>query len=447
MGGAIGSAEPGGNTTMGKTDRRGFLKLTAAGAIGAASLTFGGRAATAQDQVTIRYGWWGGTERQQSYTAALEEFEAANPGIKIEKEFADYDAFQERMTTQMAAGDVPEIFWIASPQVLTYEKAGLYRQLDDIPTLDLSDFTEEILETIRINGTLNTMPNGVFVPVIRYNETFAQEDGVEIPTEDSGNWTWESFQQLLIDYTNDNANGRVGSTYNPTHDLTFEAYLRQRGEQLWTEDGQIGFTVDSLAEWFNWWETLREAGATLSVSEQEGVSPDWQLAGDKVLVNFNNSNHIIDDAKAFPDYTFKMRAMPVSEGAVEGHKYLYYPRMAIYQKIAEDKVEAAGSVVNYIINDASFVRTTGLTMGAPINPRVRQEAVEFASDDEKEMLRIVEADAAAQRNPRYEAPAGSNNWRTVMVRTAEEITLGGADIREASQRMIDEVAAEIERAR
>lgn len=432
---------------MARLHRRDLLKVTGAGAVAAASLPLLGRYAAAQDQVTIRYGWWGGTERQQSYTAALEGFEATNPDVKVEKEFADYDAFQERMTTQMAAGDVPDIFWIASPQVLTYEKAGLFRQLDDISTLDLSDFDEDTLETIRINGTLNTMPNGVFVPVIRYNETFAQEDGVEIPTEDSGDWTWENFHQLLIDYTNDNAAGRVGSTYNPTHDLTFEAYLRQHGEQLWTEDGNIGFTVETLAEWFNWWETLREAGATLSVSEQEGVSPDWQLSGDKVLVNFNNSNHIIDDAKSFPDYTFKMRAMPVSDGATEGHKYLYYPRMAIYQKIDEGKVEAAGSVVNYIINDSAFVQTTGLTMGAPINPRVRQEAVEFASDDEKEMLAIVEAEAAAPRNPRYEAPAGSNNWRTVMVRTAEEITLGGADITEASQRMIDEIAAEIERAR
>lgn len=427
--------------------RRNLLKAAGAGALVASSLPLMGRYAAAQDPVTIRYGWWGGTERQQSYTAALEGFEAANPAIKVEKEFADYDAFQERMTTQMAAGDVPDIFWIASAQVLTYEKAGLYRQLDNIATLDLSDFDEELLETIRINGTLNTMPNGVFVPVIRYNETFATEDGVELPSEDSGNWTWEGFHQFLIDYTNDNANGRLGSTYNPTHDLTFEAFLRQHGEQLWTQDGSLGFTVETLAEWFNWWETLREAGATMSVSEQEGVSPDWQLVGDKVLVNFNNSNHIIDDAKAFPDYTFKMRAMPILDGAEDGHKFLYYPRMAIYQKVDESKLEAAGSIVNYIVNDATFVQTTGLTMGAPINPRVRQEAVEFASDDEKEMLAIVEAEAAAPRNPRYEAPAGSNNWRTVMVRIAEEITLGGADITEASQRMIDEVTAEIERAR
>ncbi len=432
---------------MSGIDRRNLLKLAAAGALGASSVSLGGRIATAQEPTTLRYGWWGGTERQQNYTAALEAFEAQNPDIVIEKEFAEYTAFQERMTTQIAAGDVPEIFWIASPQVLTYEQAGLYRQLDDIPTLDLSDLDKETLETIRLNGVLNTMPNGVFTPVIRYNETFAMEDGVELPSDESGSWTWEGYSQFLIDYTNNNSNGRVGVAYNAAHDLTFEAWLRQRGEQLWTEDGSVGFTVDALAGWFEWWETLRKAGAALSISEQEGVSPDWQLTGDKVLTNFNNSNHIIDDAKMYPDYTFKMRQMPVVEGAEDGHAYVYYPRMAIYQEIDDAKLEAAGKVVNYALNDVEFYKTTGLTIGAPINPRIREEYLPFASETEKEMLELVDAVTASPRRPRYEAPAGSSTWRTVMTRTAEEIALEQSSIADASERMIDEIETEIERAR
>jgi multiple sugar transport system substrate-binding protein len=432
---------------MNGLNRRDLLKVAGAGALAASSLPLMGKYAAAQDQTTIRYGWWGGTERQQNYTAALENFEAANPDIQIEKEFAEYSAFQERMTTQMAAGDVPDIFWIASAQVLTYEKAGLYRQLDDIATLDLGDLTEEVLETIRLNGTLNTMPNGIFAPVVRYNETFAQEDGVELPSADSGAWTWDGFAQFLIDYNDNNSSGRRGVAYGATADLPFEAWCRQHGEELWSEDGNIGWSVETLTGWFEWWENLREAGAALSLSEQEGADSDWQLIGDTVLCTFQNSNHIVDDSKMFPDYTLRMREMPILDGAAEGHKYLYYPRMAVYAEIDDGKVDAVGSVINYIINDVEFVQTTGLTMGAPINPRIREEALGFATDAEIEMLNFVETEAAAPQNPRFEAPAGSNNWRTVMTRTVEEIALSGADIAEASQRMMDEIAAEIERAR
>jgi ABC-type glycerol-3-phosphate transport system substrate-binding protein len=432
---------------MSGTDRRTLLKLATVSAVAASSLSLSGRQVSAQEAMTIRYGWWGGTARQQSYTAALEKFEAANPNIKIEKEFADYEGFQERMTTQMAAGDVPDIFWVASPQVLTYERAGLFRQLDDIATLDLSDLDEGILETIRLNGVLNTMPNGIFTPVVRYNETFAEEDGVELPSQEDGQWTWEKFAEFLIDYNENNASGRRGITYDATADLPFEGWCRQHGEELWSQDGSIGWTMETLVAWFEWWENLRQAGAALSVSEQEGVSKDWQLSGDKVLATFQNSNHIVDDAKAFPDFTFRMREIPVMDGAAEEHKFLYYPRMAIYSGIDEAQVEAAGSIVNYIINDVEFVQTTGLTMGAPINPRIRAEAQEFATDAEIEMLNIVEAEAAAPSKPRYEAPAGSNNWRTVMTRTAEEIALEQSSIEDACQRMMDEIAQEIERAR
>jgi multiple sugar transport system substrate-binding protein len=427
-------------------NRRTLLKLAAAGAIGGTSLLNAGRSAFAQDAVTIRYGWWGGSDRQQRYTEAFEAFEAENPDIQIEKEFAEYTAFQERMTTQMAARDVPDIFWIASPQVLTYEQNDLYRQLDDIETFDLSDFDDELLDQIRLNGTLNTIPNGIFVPVIRYNATFAEEDGVEFPAEDSGQWTWDGLAEFLIDYNDNNSSGRRGIAYGADADLPFEAWCRQHGEELWSEEGQVGFSVDTLAGWFEWWENLRQSGAALSISEQDGVSPSWDLVGGTVLATVQNSNHIIDNSRSFPDFTFKQQSMPIMDDAADGHRYLYFPRQTIYRGIDEGKVNAAGSILNFIINDAEFLRFTGLTMGAPINPRVRQEVREFANDAELEALDAVENDTAMEMKPRYEAPPGSNTWRTIMARTAEEIALEVSGITDASQRMIDEITTEIERA-
>lgn len=432
---------------MNGMDRRDFLKLTAAGTIGASSLAFAARNAGAQDKITIRYGWWGGAERQQNYIKALEEFEAANPDIDVEPEPAEYAAFQERMTTQIPAGNVPDIFWIASPQVLTYENNNLYRQLDDIPTLDLSDYDPAALETFKLNGNLNTMPFGVFAPVLRYNETFATEDSVEMPAADGAEWTWSGLSDFLISYAQNNANGRKAIPYNAHADLPFEAWVRQRGEQLWTEEGTVGFTAETLGSWFEWWETLRKAGAALSLSEQEGPSPDWQLVGENVLANMGNSNHIVDDSRVFPDSVFKLRPMPVDAGVEEGHKFLYTPRMAMYQGIDAAKVEAAGRLMNYNTNDVAFVKSTGLSLGAPVNPRVLQEAYAFASEAESEMLAFIEAETAATRRPRFEAPAGSSTWRDVMALAIEQIALEQSSVADASVQMIEEINAEIEGAR
>ncbi|MFI7062505.1 ABC transporter substrate-binding protein [Kribbella sp. NPDC050124] len=430
-------------------DRRGFLKLVvvsgAAGGLVGCSGSGGGPSGGGGENVTLRYAWWGNSIRQQNYTKALKQFSTANPSITIEPEFADYTAFQERMTTQIAARDVPDIFWIASPQVMTYHKSKLYRKLDDLPTFTWDDYSKEDLETFKLAGELNTLPFGIFTPVIRYNETVAQADGVTIPAEGPG-WTWDSLADLLVAYSKNNPGKRKGVPYAPDHDLTFEAWLRQRGEQLWTEDGEVGFTVDGLGSWLDWWEKLRKAGAALSLSEQEGMGPDWAQVGKKVLVNFGNSNHIIDDAKMFPQERFRLRPAPVAPTAADGHKYLYFPRMAIYQRIDDANLEAAGKVLDYSVNNPEMLKTVRLTMGAPTNPKVAEQAQEFASQDEKEMLAVVAKERAAQRNPRYEAPPGSSTWRTATSRICEEIALGKTTVPDGAKKLVDEIAAGIKRA-
>ncbi|MFI7453810.1 ABC transporter substrate-binding protein [Nonomuraea sp. NPDC049714] len=427
---------------MSGLDRRGFLKLAGAGAVGAFLTACGGDSGSGG--ASLRYAWWGNNIRQQNYTKALKEFAAKNPGVQIEPEFADYAAFQERMTTQISARDVADIFWIASPQVLTYHKNKLYRRLDDIPTLSLADYSKEDLESYKLGGQLNTMPFGIFVPTLRYNETFAQEDEVELPPAGAD---WDAWAAFLIEYAKDNPNKRKGMPYEPDADLPFESWLRQRGEQLWTQDGKPGFTADSVRAWFDWWDKLLKAGAVLSLSEQEGIGPDWALVGKKVLANVGNSNHIIDEAKMFPDYRFKLRAMPVAKDAQAGHQFLYFPRMAIYQGIDDDKVEAAGKIVNYNTNDPAMLKTVGMTMGAPVNPKVFKQSLDSASGDEKEMLTLVQAGREAERRPRFEAPPGTNTWRTAMSRAAEEIALGRLSTADGAKRLLDEIQAGISRSR
>ncbi|MGZ0152766.1 ABC transporter substrate-binding protein [Kribbella sp. WER1] len=427
-------------------DRREFLKAALTAGAAAGLVGCGGTGGpSGGGKVTLRYAWWGNNIRQQNYTKALKQFTAANPSITIEPEFADYTAFQERMTTQIAARDVPDVFWIASPQVMTYAKSKLYRNLDGLSTLKWDDYSKDEIESFKLGGQLNTLPFAITTPVIRYNETVAKADGVTIPEPGPG-WSWDSLAELLVAYSKNNPGKRKGVPYVPDHDLTFEAWLRQRGEQLWTEDGQIGFTVDGLGSWIDWWEKLRKAGGALSLSEQEGMGPDWAQVGKKTLVMFGNSNHIIDDAKMFPKEKFRLRPAPVAADAPAGHKYLYFPRMAIYQRIDDGNLEAAGKVLDFSVNNADMLKTVRLTMGAPINPKVAEQSAAFASPDEKEMLAVVAEERKAERKPRYEAPPGSSTWRTTMSRICEEVALGKTAVPDGARKLYDAIGAGIKRA-
>ena len=414
------------------------VSTTACSGVGAGSSSTDGKTA-------IRYGFWGNNVRQQNYTKAWDQFQAEHSDIAIEIEFAEYAAFQERMTTQMAARNVPEVFWIAAPQVMTYDKNGLYHDIEGIDTLKLDDFSPEDLDGFKLNGKLNTMPMGIFVPVLRYNQSEAERAGVKLPADGSA-WSWDTVAEIATDFSKDNAKLK-GLAYNADTDLPFESWVRQHGEQLWTEDGRPGFTADTLAAWLSWWDKLQKSGGCLTLSEQDGATADWSVIGSKVLMNVGNSNHIIDDAKMYPESTFALRHMPTIANPTAGYQYLYTPRLAIYSGTADDKLSAAGSIIDYNINNVEMLKTVGLTIGAPTNPRLAKEVEAFATATEKQMLTVVADDRnLTDRKPRHEAPPGSSTWRTTFTRVCEEVSLGKSSPSQAANTMIAEISTGIQRA-
>ncbi|RUR00926.1 ABC transporter substrate-binding protein [Labedella endophytica] len=433
-------------STLQDVSRRNFLTYAGVGAItvGAFALAGcsigGGSGGTGT--TTVRFAWWGGADRQKAYLAGLDSFGQQNENITVEPEFGDYNAFQERMTTQMAARDVPEVFWIPSPAVLTYRDASIYRDLEGIETLDLSAFSAAEIDSFRLDGVLDTLPKSMFSPVLRYNSTFMEEDGVTLPED----LTWEALSEFLIDYTKDNANGRKGTTYGPYHDMPFESFVRQHGEDLWTKDGKLGASVDTVAEWIDWWETLRKAGATTTVSEQDGIEASWSLTGNKVLATFANSNHIVDEALAFPDYTFDQRDIPAFADAAAGYHFVYYSRFAMYARAEDDRVDAAGELMSFNLNSLELLKLVGLSAGAPPNTSLLDEYEPEATEVEKKVIAITREIAATERRDRFEAPAGSGNWRTMFVRELEAVTLGDRSVSDAASNFVDAVTAEIETA-
>lgn len=391
---------------------------------------------------TVRYSFWGGNSRQTNYRKAFEQAAGALTGVTLNVEATDYNPYRERMTTQIVARDVADVFWVPSPDVLTYQVNDLFRRVDDIPTLDLSDFSEKDLQDWRLRGDLNTIPFGIHVPAVFYNRTFAEEDGVELPE----NPTWSDMAEFARDYTANNPHGRRALGYAVGHDQSLQNWLRQNGEQLWTEDGRVGFSVDNLAGWIDWWEQLRKAGATTSISEQDGVDGSWEDIGDRVLVLFSNANHAIENSATFPDFEFGLKHPPIAPDAAAGFRFIYTPRMGIYARIDDANVEPAGQVVSYCINNTDMLRAVGLTMGTPVNPRIAREYEQYATPIEREMLAIGEADRAADRTPAYESPPGAGEWRVTLWRVVEDVINSGTSPTAAVQQLVDELNRSIDRA-
>ena len=425
---------------MSDLTRRSFLTWTGVGALSVAAMSLAGCSPSGSGgDGSVRFAWWGGSERQQAYLEALDAFTAEHPEVKVAPEFGDYDAYQERMTTQMAARDVPDVFWIPSAAVLTYRDAGLYRNLDGASGLDLSAFSAEQIESFRLGGELNTLPKSLFSPVLRYNSTFLDDAGAALPEQLS----WDNLAEFLVDYSANNADGRKGISYGPYHDMPFESFLRQHGEDLWTEDGALGASVDGVGAWIDWWEKLRRAGATTTMSEQDGIEPSWPQVGDKVLTTFANSNHIVDEARAFPDYEFDQRDVPALEDAAAGYHFTYYSRFAMYEGVPDERVEAAAQLMSFNLNSPELLSLVGLSAGAPPNAELLDQYEPDATPDERKVIAMTREIAETEQRPRFEAPAGSGNWRNLLIRELEEVTLGEKSVPDAAAAFVEAVEGEI----
>lgn len=425
---------------MSDLTRRSFLTWTGAGALSIAAMSLAGCSPSGSGgDGSVRFAWWGGSDRQRAYLEALDAFTAEHPEIKVAPEFGDYDAYQERMTTQMAARDVPDVFWIPSAAVLTYRDAGLYRDLDGAAGLDLAAFSDAQLETFRLDGELNTLPKSLFSPVLRYNATFLDDAGAALPEQ----LTWDNLAEFLVDYSANNADGRKGVSYGPYHDMPFESFLRQHGEDLWTQDGTLGASADGVGAWIDWWEKLRRAGATTTMSEQDGIEPSWPQVGDKVLTTFANSNHIVDEAPAFPDYEFDQRDVPALADAAAGYHFTYYSRFAMYSGVPDERAEAAAQLMSFNLNSPELLSLVGLSSGAPPNTELLDQYEPDATPDEKKVIAITREIAETEQRPRFEAPAGSGNWRNLLIRELEEVTLGEKSVPDAAAAFVEAVEGEI----
>ncbi|MBZ2197943.1 ABC transporter substrate-binding protein [Occultella gossypii] len=410
--------------------RRQFLGLGAAASVAALAAcsngtNSGGGSSGGVSQV--RYGHWDNGSAQALYAALFQKFMDANEDIEILQEFASYDAFQERMTTQIAGGEVADIFWIASPQILAYNQAGIYHDVEGLPGFDFDSLDADMLDRLKIDGKLNTLPVGMITPCFRYNQTFLDELGAEAPSV----WSWDSTAEFLRDYTNNNPDGNKGIFYHAGHDLTLEAWLRQHGEDLWTEDGQLGASIDGIASYLDWWEQLRLDEVTLSVEEQGGIQGAWNEFGSKVLSDIGSHNQILEASLVFPDFELREVPTPVLEDAADGHAFTYFVRVGVYEGVPEDRLEAVGRVLDFNLNSEEFITELGPVQGTPASLRQRT-ALEGTDDPNIQQANsVTDAVLAQEMRPRYDAPPNASTWRREYDAAIEQVVLGQASITDA----------------
>ncbi|MEX2542887.1 MAG: sugar ABC transporter substrate-binding protein [Trueperaceae bacterium] len=227
-----------------------------------------------QGRQTLRFFLWDPTVAEIQ-VPLIEQFEEIH-GVDVEVEALPPDQYWPRMSALAAAGQLPDVYYMSSGFVDTWQSDGMLANLQPyVDETDLDDYFAGVLSTARFpdkqTGDVYAWPVNWQGTVLFYNIDAFEAAGVPLPHDD---WTWEEFlaaaQAMTVD---DNGDGRIDQygfwLYGRYAHV--EPWIYQNGGDLLSAD-RTRLEVD---------ESAREALQFLSdlVNEHEVAPPPSEMEG------------------------------------------------------------------------------------------------------------------------------------------------------------------------
>jgi multiple sugar transport system substrate-binding protein len=179
--------------------RRAFLRASALAGGGIVAGGLAPRLAQAQAATQIRFGGFvqsqAGLEHQ---IACLKAYSAKKPSVTIVPEFTNFNAFTDKLATEAAGGNPPDMFDVNVDLLAEYARRGVIGPLDQyVPNpLDISDYLKGTINGASFDGKLYAIPNDAVTPAGTVNTAVLKEIGVTMTAQ---MWTWVYRASWAVD--------------------------------------------------------------------------------------------------------------------------------------------------------------------------------------------------------------------------------------------------------
>ncbi len=322
--------------------------------------------------VELRLGWWGNPTRDERTLKVIDLYQAKYPNVSIEPETVGWGGYWDRINTQVAAGNLPDVMQHDYAYMLQF--VGRKQLADLTPfvkdkTINLAGVDESFLSGGRVDGKLYGISLGTNAVCMIYDPAVLAKAGVAEPT---AKWTWADFEKMAVQiYQKTGVKTLPLFTTDPK--VGFDNWIRQTGKPFYAPDGKsLGFTdAAQLEEYFNLQLRLKEAGALvnpdtafINVSPQEGA-----FAKGESWVQYLWSNQVVSEQAAL-NKPVKIALLPKIAGSKRPGTFLKPSMFFAIPEMGTNKAEAA-KFVNYFLTDIDANKVLLGERGVPIIPSVR----------------------------------------------------------------------------
>lgn len=395
-----------------------------------------GEEASGED-VELRMYWWGSDLRHRLTEEAISAYEAENPGVTIQAEYADWSAYWDRLATMTAGGDMPDIIQMDLQFLSEYGARGSLADLENLP-IDFSEWDESTVDNGRTTDGLFAAVAGINAQVALLNPAVFEEAGVDLP--DDTTWTWDEYLEIAQQISD---SGAGYGTSPIISDHAAEAWLNQRGLSLFTEDGGLGFEAADLAEYYAYIEDLTTSGAAPDPAMQaDDISAplDQSLFGTgQSAMSFWWSNQLaaVEDASG-TDIEIAIRP---SSNAGDSPSGTYYKASQFFS-IAETSPhqEEAAEFLDFLLNSEEAGRIVLAERGIAPNLTVREAMVEDLTEANVRVSEYIDDVADVVDSPPPIPPEGGSVAQEVIQRIGLEVAFGQSTPEEAAESVYAELS-------
>ncbi|MGA4507158.1 ABC transporter substrate-binding protein [Propionibacteriaceae bacterium G1746] len=416
------------------TTRRTFLMT--AGALATAAVV-AGCSQTASSGNTLRFTWWGNAGRAERTEKALAEFKKANSGLDIQTEFMDWTQYWDKLSTQVAGGNPPDLLQMSEAYQGQYVKSSSLhdlRALIDEKSIDLTSMAKGSLPD---SGPVTAVPWTVNMRSVLASKAGLEKAGVD-PAIDLTGMSWQTYGDFLSDVTD---KAGIPASVDPGMSIeNFETWLHQQGKSLYGEKA-AGFSADDLIAF--WDMTLAWSNAkivtdpsTTSKMANGGTELAALVTKAAVLDYRWSSEAVIFAGLGVDDITL---LAPPNEKGHPG-RFQHAAMLLSVSAKAKDPKKAA-ELLAFLITAPESAAQIGMERGAPASTTAATAISSSLKPVEQAVLAYHKtAEGALHPVPRI-VPPGGGEMLTTFTRLYESVVFKRADKAAAADEFTTKVSA------
>ncbi len=363
-----------------------------------AAIASAGTGATSGTPVNMQVAWWGSQNRHDRTIKVLEMFMQENPNVKLTWEFAAFNDYWTKLTTQAAGGNLPCLIqhdyqylgeWVKRNQLMPLD------QFVENGTIDTTNVDPGYLEGGKLgpDNKLYAISLGTNTQTFTIDTALFEQAGLEVPKRE---WTWPEFEQIMTQMKE--KTGVYGASTGLSDMQVFKLWVKQRGGTLYNEEGTaLGYEDDQIfIDFFNMLKGWQDKGLIPTREFEVSLGTSGSVE-DNIFVRQEaasahiHSNQLTAVASASGGREIVPLPLPKQEGAnPEPGNYLK-PSLfwSITANCPEDQAQVAAQIINFFTNDLEANDILAAERGVPISTAVQEHLKPNLDPTQKQVFDLL----------------------------------------------------------